>query len=272
MNGTMREFLNQQRKQGTNIGYINYISSNNGFTLADLFMYNDKHNESNGEENLDGNEWNFSNNYGVEGPTRKSFVKAIRKLKWRNSMMMLFLAQGVPMLWEGDEIGNSQEGNNNAYCQDNSIGWVNWKQDKIAKEKLDFLKKLIDFRKNHPILSNEVPFRFNDYGAFGYPDFSYHGDAAWISDSDLDRMCVGIMYCGEYAPESASDDYVYIGYNFFSRKSFLALPKLCKDRKWFLVADSSRQSQQFLDEMIELENQTEIELEPQEICILVGKK
>ena len=271
MNGGMRDFINQQRKQGTKIGYINYIASNNGFTLADLFMYNDKHNESNGEENLDGNQWNFSNNYGVEGPTRRHFVKTIRKLKWRNAMMMLFLAQGVPMIWEGDEIGNSQSGNNNAYCQDNNIGWVNWKNDKLIKEKLDFLKKLIDFRKNNPIIANAVPYKFNDYGAYGYPDLSYHGDNAWISDNELDRMCVGLMYCGEYSPDAGKDDYVYIGYNFFSRKNILALPKL-KDRKWYLVADSSRQSEQFLEEIKEIEEQNSIIMNPQAICILVGKK
>lgn len=272
MNGGMRDFINQQRKQGTKIGYINYIASNNGFTLADLFMYNDKHNESNGEENLDGNQWNFSNNYGVEGPTRRHFVKTIRKLKWRNAMMMLFLAQGVPMLWEGDEIGNSQSGNNNAYCQDNNIGWVNWKNDKLIKEKLDFLKKLVEFRKNHPIISNAVPYKFNDYGAYGYPDLSYHGDNAWISDNELDRMCVGLMYCGEYSPNADKDDYVYIGYNFFSRKNILALPKLSEDRKWYLVADSSRQTEQFLEEMKEIEDQSSIIMNPQAICILVGKK
>ena len=115
-------FADQQRKQGAFLGYINYIASNNGFTLADLFMYNDKHNEENGEQNLDGSSWNFSNNYGVEGPTRKRYINALRKLNWRNAVLMLMLAQGVPLLWSGDEMGNSQNGNNNAYCQDNPTG------------------------------------------------------------------------------------------------------------------------------------------------------
>ena len=77
MNGEVREFLNQQRKQGMNVGYVNFITSNNGFTLADLFMYNDKHNDDNGENNRDGNLWNFSNNYGVEGPTRRKYIKSL---------------------------------------------------------------------------------------------------------------------------------------------------------------------------------------------------
>lgn len=272
MNGGMRAFLDQQRKQGEKLGYINYIASNNGFTLADLFMYNDKHNEANGEGNLDGNQWNFSNNYGCEGPTRKRFVSEIRKLKWRNAMMMLFLAQGVPMVWSGDEIGNSQEGNNNAYCQDNKIGWINWKNDKLAIERQMFLKKLIEFRKKHSIIASKMPYHFNDYGAFGYPDLSYHAQNAWASDADLDRLCIGLMYCGDYAQDNSCNDDVYIGYNFFSRKNMLALPALKKNKKWFLVADSSKKNEQFLEHILELKDQHIMIMEPQAICILVGRE
>ena len=125
MNADMKELLDQQRKQGDGYGFINYIAGNNGFTLCDLFMYNDKHNENNGEDNKDGAVWNFSNNYGVEGPSNKKYIKSIRRLKWKNAMMLLFLAQGVPAVMAGDEFENSQSGNNNAYCQDNETGWVN---------------------------------------------------------------------------------------------------------------------------------------------------
>ena len=91
MNGSMRDFLDQQRKQGSDLGYVNYITNNNGFTLADLFMYNDRHNEANGEANADGNQWNYSNNYGEEGPSRKKFIREVRNLKWKNALMMMFL-------------------------------------------------------------------------------------------------------------------------------------------------------------------------------------
>lgn len=271
MNGEMREFLNQQRKQGNEVGYINYITSNNGYTLADLFMYNDRHNEANGENNMDGNPWNFSNNYGFEGPTRKRYISEIRKLKWRNAMMMLYLAQGVPVVWSGDEIGNSQEGNNNAYCQDNKVGWINWKNDKNTKEKLDFLKKLSKFRKEHPIISQASPFRFNDYKSVGAPDLSYHGDNAWISDYELNRLTVGLMYCGKYAPKDSLSDYVYVGYNFFSGRNMLALPELPKGMKWYLVADSSDNKEPFKNKEVELENQEYVQLEPQSINIIIGR-
>ena len=269
MNGEVREFLNQQRKQGVNVGYVNFITSNNGFTLADLFMYNDKHNDDNGENNRDGNLWNFSNNYGVEGPTRRKYIKSLRGLKWRNAMMMLFLAQGVPMLWSGDEICNSQKGNNNAYCQDNDIGWLNWKNEKLHKSELDFLQKLIDFRKSHPIISQKEPFHFQDYRAIGVPDLSYHGENAWMAESELDNRSVGVMYSGEYERKGAET--VYIGYNFFSARMKLALPKLSYKKKWYLIADTTIEAEPFMLEPKENESQKYVTMNPQAICILVGK-
>ena len=271
LNGNMKEFLDQQRKQGSRLGYVNYITSNNGFTLADLFMYNDRHNEENGENNLDGNAWNYSNNYGEEGPSRKKFVREVRNLKWRNAMLMMFLAQGVPMIWSGDEIKNSQQGNNNAYCQDNEIGWVDWKNEKNHKSDLEFLKKLIEFRKAHPIISQGEPFHFCDYKSFGYPDLSFHGENAWISGSELNKQCVGMMYCGEYSPEKENNEYVYIAYNFYSYREKLALPGIGKKKKWYLVADSSKKKDSFNDEPVLYDSQDYVIMNPQAICILVGK-
>lgn len=269
MNGEVREFLNQQKKQGNDIGYVNYITSNNGFTLADLFMYNDKHNEANGENNQDGISWNYSNNYGVEGPTRRKYIKSIRGLKWRNAMMMLFLAQGVPLLWAGDEICNSQGGNNNAYCQDNEIGWVNWKNERSHKSELKFIQNLLAFRAKHPIISQKEPFQFQDFRAIGVPDLSYHGENAWISDMELNNRSIGIMYCGEYEREGA--ERVYIGYNFYSARTKLALPKLSYKKKWYLVADTTLEAEPFMKEPVEAENQQYITMNPQAICILVGR-
>lgn len=270
-NGNMREFANQQRKQGKEVGYINYIASNNGFTLADLFMYNDRHNEDNGEDNQDGNAWNFSNNYGVEGPTRKQYIRFLRRLKWTNAVTMLCLAQGVPLLWAGDEMGNSQKGNNNAYCQDNPLGWLNWKSDKAQKDKVAFLEKLIAFRREHPILSNEKPFEFCDYKAYGCPDMSYHGEYAWLLEPDEGRMCIGFLYSGLYSPDADKTDDVYVAYNFFSAMAKLALPNLSRDREWYLVADTSRVEQVFLEDLCVV-NESSVMMNPQSICIFVSKK
>lgn len=267
INGDMVEFANQQKKQGVAQGYINFVASNNGFTLMDMLMYNDRHNEANGENNADGNPWNFSSNYGVEGPTRKKFVLESRKRQWRNAVLILFLAQGVPLLWSGDEICNSQKGNNNAYCQDNEIGWLNWKNEKSHKEEFAYMQKAIAFRKKHSLICKETPFRFSDYKSVGTPDLSYHGENAWISDFDYGRMSIGMMYCGAYAREIEED--IYIGYNFYSAVASLALPKLSK-KKWYLIEDSSWEEHLF-EEKEALKNQQTLSLNPQSICILIAK-
>jgi glycogen operon protein len=253
LNGNMRDFADQQRKQGAFLGYVNYIASNNGFTLADLFMYNDKHNEENGEKIADGNAWNFSNNYGVEGPTKKRYINAIRRLKWRNSILMLFLAQGVPLLWQGDEMGNSQGGNNNAYCQDNPTGWLNWKNEKTHRKELRFLRQVIAFRKEHPILSNEMPFQFSDYKSVGCPDLSFHGESAWIMEPIAGRMSLGMMYCGAYAQNAEADrdaEDVYVAYNFSSGMTSMALPDPVRGRRWYLAIDSGNDAMPFLEEPV----------------------
>ena len=256
--GDIHEFANQQRKQGESYGFVNYIANNNGFTLADLFMYRDKHNEANGENNCDGSDYNLSNNYGIEGPTKKRFVNDTRRSKMRMAFTMLMLAQGVPLILAGDEFGNTQEGNNNAYCQDNEIGWVNWSQFNKYKEDREFLKKLIQFRKEHSLITKEVPFKFNDYRSMGAPDLSYHGEKAWIAQLDPGRKSLGMLYCGAYAKEGKSADDLYIGYNFYSEEVKLALPKVA-NRKWF-------------EGEVELEDQQYKKLPAHSILILEGKE
>lgn len=269
INADMVEFMNQQKKQGDYVGYVNYISSNNGFTLADVFMYNDRHNEDNGEGNADGDAWNFSSNYGAEGPTRRKYVTQMRRRQWRNAILMLFLAQGIPLIWGGDEFSNSQNGNNNAYCQDNPIGWINWKNAKTHTADVDFVSAVAAFRKAHSVLSQEKPFHFSDYLTHGFPDVSYHGENAWISGFDLGKMNLGMMYCGAYANPKEED--VYVAYNFYSAVSSLALPKLDKNKKWHLVIDSSNEKNPVAKEPILVLDQKAISLMPQSICVLVGK-
>lgn len=271
INGNMRDFIDQQRKQGAYLGYVNFITSNNGFTLADLFMYNDKHNEENGENNLDGNAWNFSNNYGVEGPTRKRYINLLRRLKWRNSVIMLLFAQGVPLIWAGDEMGNSQQGNNNAYCQDNPVGWLNWKNEKTHHREIEFLRQVIAFRREHPIISNEMPFQFSDYKSVGCPDLSFHGESAWVLEPVAGRMCLGMLYCGAYAQDGANTEDVYIGYNFSSAMSALALPKPSAGKCWYMVIDSSDDKMPFLAEPMLCE-QGRINIRPQGIQVFVSRE
>jgi isoamylase len=128
---------------------VNFITSHDGFTLNDLVSYNDKHNEANGDENQDGDNNNQSWNCGAEGPTGDPKINALRRKQRRNFLTMLFLSQGVPMLLGGDEFGRTQNGNNNAYCQDNEISWFSWQRR--DSELFEFTKRLIAFRKQHPV-------------------------------------------------------------------------------------------------------------------------
>ena len=132
---------------------VNYIASHDGFTLADLVSYNERHNEANGEDNRDGHPSNFSDNHGAEGPTTDPAIRQLRQRQRRNLLATVLLAQGTPMLLAGDEFGRSQRGNNNAYCQDNEVNWLNW-NDTPAEEQefLDFVRRLVNLRREHPVL------------------------------------------------------------------------------------------------------------------------
>jgi glycogen operon protein len=130
---------------------INFIIAHDGFTLADLVSYNEKHNEANGEKNQDGESHNRSWNCGVEGETDDEEINALRRRQQRNFLSTLFLSQGVPMLCHGDECGRTQRGNNNAYCQDSELTWMHWDWDKHAQQLSEFTSRLIHFRKEHPI-------------------------------------------------------------------------------------------------------------------------
>src|SRR5262249_21960514 len=123
---------------------INFITCHDGFTLHDLVSYNGKHNEANGEQNRDGSGDNNSWNCGVDGPTDDKAVLALRERQKRNLLATLILSQGVPMLLAGDEIAHTQQGNNNAYCQDNELTWLNWELNDSRNSLLDFVRRLID--------------------------------------------------------------------------------------------------------------------------------
>lgn len=207
---------------------INYMAFQDGFTLNDCVTYNYRHNEANGEENQDGCSYNFSWNCGFEGPSRKQNIRQIRDRQIRNAFLMMLLSQGTPMIYGGDEIGNSQNGNNNAYCQDNAIGWIDWKGLKKNEKLLEFVKKTIAFRKEHPILHTEKELRGVDYKAKGFPDVSLHGERAWYCNSENTSRLLGVFYCGGYAEKAdgTEDDFIYVIYNFHWENRNAALPNL----------------------------------------------
>jgi len=138
---------------------INFITAHDGFTLHDLVSYNEKHNEANGEDNRDGHSENLSYNYGVEGPTDDPGIIEVRERQKRNMLATLLISQGVPMISGGDEIGRTQHGNNNAYAQDNEITWYNWDLDDRRRSLLDFTRRVIAFRQQHPTLHRRKFFK-----------------------------------------------------------------------------------------------------------------
>jgi glycogen operon protein len=131
---------------------VNFITAHDGFTLNDLVSYNDRHNEANGEDNRDGHSHNRSWNHGAEGPDVEEPVRALRKRQMKNMLATLLLSQGTPMLLAGDEFGRSQQGNNNAYCQDNEISWVHWNHDDRERRLISFVRKLTGLRQKYPVL------------------------------------------------------------------------------------------------------------------------
>jgi isoamylase len=159
---------------------INFVAAHDGFTLADVVSYNDKHNEANGEENRDGHSHNLSWNSGVEGPTDDPAVQELRERQQRNFLATLLLSQGVPMLLAGDERGRSQQGNNNAYCQDNAISWLDWAPTPQAQSLMDFTRRLIELRREHPV------FRRRDF----FQDRPIHGsavrDIVWLQPDGVE--------------------------------------------------------------------------------------
>jgi isoamylase len=154
---------------------INFITCHDGFTLADLVSYNGKHNEANGEDNRDGSNDNLSWNCGAEGPTTDPSILALRHRQAKNFLALLMLSRGVPMLCAGDEVLRTQGGNNNAYCQDNELGWFDWSHLESQREMLDFTRGMIAFRRRHASLTADRFYQGTVVSGRGIPDIAWHG-------------------------------------------------------------------------------------------------
>ena len=221
-------------------GVINYIANTNGFTLADMVSYEIKHNEKNGEGNRDGTNYNYTWNCGVEGPSRKKRIVQMRRQQIRNAVLMVFLSQGTPLIMAGDEFGNSKGGNNNSYCQDNEISWLNWEQLKTHEDIYEFIRYVIRFRKEHPVFHMAEEPKVLDYKGCGYPDMSFHGEKAWKPEFESFRRQLGIMYSGDYAEKDGkADDYFFVAYNMHWEPHEFSLPNLPKGKQWRVAFNTS---------------------------------
>ena len=271
--GQLKKVMHHMTNIGNKMGEVHYITNVNGFTLYDLVSYDRKHNDENDEHNLDGNPYNCSWNCGVEGKTKKKSIMQLRTKQMKNACIFNLLAQSTPFIKSGDEFGNSQNGNNNPYCQDNLISWLNWKELDKNKELYDFIKELIAFRKSNPVLHMDKAFSMMDYLSCGYPDLSYHGEEAWKVETDDLTRHFAMLYCqdyeGEVANQNKKNEFLYIAFNMHWAAHEFALPTLPKGRKWYNIINTGNTTIAGNKDI--LANQKKIEVEERSIIILIGK-
>ncbi|MGI4728835.1 MAG: glycogen debranching protein GlgX [Janthinobacterium lividum] len=226
---------------------INFITAHDGFTLSDLVSYNDKHNEANGENNQDGESHNRSCNYGEEGPTNNQEIIDLRNKQKRNLLTTLFLSQGIPMLVAGDEFGRTQGGNNNAYCQDNEISWLDW--ENADQNLLKFTQKLIALRNNHAVFSRRGWFQGHAVKAAGLNDIAWFlpegiemSDNNWTHDF---AKSLGVYFNGEEIStvdeegKKVVDDSFYVIFNAYNQPMDFLLPPEKFGENWIKVLDTT---------------------------------
>ncbi len=208
---------------------INFITCHDGFTLNDLVSYRNKHNEANGENNHDGTDANYSENYGIEGETTDVEIVALRKRQIKNFLLTLLISRGVPMLLGGDEFRRSQGGNNNAYCQDNETSWYDWSALEQHKEIVRFTRAMIAFRRAHPVLSKEQFYTDAEIHWFG----PHGGLPNWADPKERQFACL--------IQEDERSAFLLMFNGGIDAIDF-ALPPALPGKRWYLAADTSRES------------------------------
>lgn len=228
---TLKDLMYFTRNIPEKTALVNFFTNYYGFTLNDLVSFDRKHNEANGENNYDGCDYNFSWNCGVEGKSRKPSVMLLRKRMIKNALLLLMSSKGTPLITAGDELMNSQNGNNNPYCQDNETTYINWNINSTNKEIYDFTKEIIKLRKTllNPYLQKE--YSMLDRDRTGYPDLSYHQDEAWKTELFNYNRHLGIMY-SDYNKESKEVTLIYIAYNFYWKNITFSLPFIPNEYSW----------------------------------------
>lgn len=237
---------------------INFITCHDGFTMYDLYAYNTKHNEGNGWNNTDGSDDNRSWNCGAEGESDDPQVCALRRQMIRNAITVLMCSRGTPMFLAGDEFCNTQFGNNNAYCQDNLISWLNWDMRRKHADMYAYFRFLIHYRHAHPILRKDTAPCSADL-----PYISLHGTLPWNSDYDAQTRVIGVMYAGRKEDE---DDIIYLGINAYWERVEVRLPALPKDMRWTVVCDTARDAHAIITQPEHLDEEVYV-FSPRSVCV-----
>lgn len=280
--GQVEGFANYFKRNSKDVSVINFITYVNGFTMMDLVSYDVKHNEENGEMNQDGTQYNYSWNCGVEGKSRKKAIVSRRMCQIRNAFLMLLLGQGTPMILAGDEFGNSQNGNNNPYCQDNATTWLDWRQLESNRQIYDYVKKLIVFRKEHPVLHQTEELHLFDSLSCGMPDLSIHGTQAWRVDYSYYSRMLALLFYGDYQKkeDGKPDDSIYIIFNMFWEAKSFDLPNLPGNKEWYPAIETYGNTFSKVPEPVKrkkkvkkpsLESQKKTVVPPRSIVVFVGR-
>ncbi len=230
---------------------VNYVTAHDGFTLADLVSYNDKHNEANGEDNRDGANHNLSWNCGAEGPSDDPAVRALRARQSRNLLATLMLSQGVPMIPAGDELGRTQRGNNNAYCQDSELSWLDWNLDAESERLLEFARRVIHLRRSHPAFRRRDFFQGRPIHGGGVKDIAWlRPDGAEMTDEEWRRAyarCLGVYLSGAGLTETDArgrpvrDDDFLVLFNAHDGPIAFRLPAPGGETEWLALLDTARE-------------------------------
>lgn len=246
---------------------VNYLANNGTLSLCDMVSYERKHNEANGECNRDGTEYNYSWNCGFEGKTRRKKVLELRRKQIKNAWIFLLFSQGTPMIYAGDEFLNTTGGNNNPYCQDNEISWLNWNLAKKNMEYLEYVKEILRFRREHKILHMKNEMRIMDYKTLGLPDLSYHGSKAWCLDYNHLNRHFSVMYCGKYSSEKgeAESENIYVAYNMYWEEETFGLPNPGKNKCWKKVMATGEEIREQ-----HIVREKEITVPPRSVMVLVS--
>jgi len=254
---------------------VNFITCHDGFTLRDLVSYNVKHNLDNGENNNDGANDNYSWNCGVEGETDDPAINSLRLRQQKNAITLLFVSQGVPMLSMGDECSRTQNGNNNAYCQDEDWNWFDWSLTEKNQGLFRFVKSMIAFRKANAALRQPEFLTSRDCMGSGYPDISWHGTLPWKPDWSLPSRSIAFMLCGRHgAAAGGQPHFIYCAFNMFHKPLDFTPPVLPRGMEWHRLANTARESPDDIAEPgaeVHLAGMKQLTIMERTTVILLGK-
>ena len=241
---------------------INLVTAHDGFTLRDCVCFNHKHNEANGEENRDGTNNNYSNNHGKEGLGGTLDLVERRRDSIHALLTTLLLSQGTPMLLAGDEHGHSQHGNNNAYCQDNEISWLDWTRKEKFQDVFDFCAYMTAFRKRHPSITGDA-----GASSLGFPEISFHGEVPWKLDfSRPEIRTAAVMFAG-YDNKMAKEDCVYLLMNPYWEDVWVELPQLPGGYSWHVAANTGDKKQEIYQNPVRI-SEERILVGPRSVIVL----